>query len=59
MQRTRNNNSKGTREAVGTVRPTMADSPLTMGGRNVVLPPLMASLIRESEEGMWYTCGVL
>jgi hypothetical protein len=30
------------------------DEPLTTGGRDVVLPPLMASLERESDEGMWY-----
>ena len=28
--------------------------PLTMRVRNVVLAPLMASLERESDEGMWY-----
>jgi hypothetical protein len=29
-----------------------------MEGRNVVLPDLMASLSRESDEGMWYTSSV-
>jgi hypothetical protein len=56
MHRAGNNNSKVTRaadEARVTVR-----SPLTMSGRNVVLPHLMASLTRESDEGMWYTSSV-
>jgi hypothetical protein len=34
-------------------------SPLTIRGRNVVLADLMASLTRESDEGMWYASSVL
>jgi hypothetical protein len=56
MHRAGNNNSEGKRSALRTMRRKL--SPLTMCGRNVVLLDLMASLTRESDEGMWYTSSV-